>query len=612
MNLRTTFSAFFILAISVVAQTYTISTIAGSLTSGFSGDNGPAASATLSGAFGVTIDTSGNLYIADQNNHRIRKVTTDGTISTVAGNGTPNFTGDGGSPTSATLSSPQGVAVDSSGNLYIADSGNHVIRKVAGGKISTIAGTGQIPGLAGDTGAATGALLNHPSALALDAAGNLYIADTSNNVIRKLDTKGIITTFAGYSGADFSGDGGPATKAALNNPSGIAVDSAGRVYIADTRNSRIRIVTTDGNIATFAGTSLRGFSGDGGPATKAEFSNPEGVTVDSAGNVIVVDSFNNRIRRITLDGNIATIAGSNGAGSSGDGGPATKAQLKFPSAAAVDSAGRVYIADNQNNSVRLLTPSAPEAAPPVIFARGVGSAAAFGGFGNVAAGTWIEIYGSNLATSTRLWKGSDFVGVNAPTSLDGVSVSIGGQPALVDYVSPGQVNAQIPTNVGTGPQQLILTNTVASTAAYSVTVNATLPGLLAPPSFVVGGKQYVTALFSDGATYVLPTGAIAGVASRPAKAGETITLYGIGFGPVTPAPQAGQVVQAANTLTLPLQIQFGGVDATASYAGLAPGQIGLYQFNVVVPNVGANDALPLTFSLGGTAGTQTLVIAVQN
>jgi uncharacterized protein (TIGR03437 family) len=249
-------------------------------------------------------------------------------------------------------------------------------------------------------------------------------------------------------------------------------------------------------------------------------------------------------------------------------------------------------------------------AQPSIAANGVFSAQAFGGFTSIAPGSWIEIYGSNLATTTTGWTTSDFNGVNAPTMLGGTQVTIGGQDAFIDYVSPGQVNAQVPSNVATGLQNLTINTAAGTSAAYPLLINSVEPGLLAPSSFVVDGNQNVAALFSDGATYVLPPGTISGVTSKRAQPGDVITLYGVGFGQVTPNIPAGQIVQESNTLALPLQILFGSTPAQTSYSGLAPNAVGLYQFNVTVPNVPASDMTPLTFDLGGEPGTQVLYIAV--
>jgi uncharacterized protein (TIGR03437 family) len=252
----------------------------------------------------------------------------------------------------------------------------------------------------------------------------------------------------------------------------------------------------------------------------------------------------------------------------------------------------------------------PPAAPPAITPGGVVSASGFGGFPSVAPGSWIEIYGSNLAAGTRGWAASDFNGINAPTSLDGTFVTIGGQSAFVDYISPGQVNALVPSNVSLGSQQITITNAQGTSAAFNVTVNSAQPGLLGPSSFNIGGVQYAVGILSDG-SYALPVGAIAGVNSRPASPGDVLTLYGVGFGPVTPASPAGQLVQQLNSLSLPLLMSIGGIPVTPSYAGLAPYYTGLYQFNVTVPSLPSGNAT-LTFSLGGTAGTQKLFLAVGN
>jgi len=250
------------------------------------------------------------------------------------------------------------------------------------------------------------------------------------------------------------------------------------------------------------------------------------------------------------------------------------------------------------------------AVPPSINPGGIVSASAFGAFPSAAPGTWIEIYGSNLAADTRGWTAADFSGINAPTSLDGTSVTIAGIPAFVDFISPGQVNALIPSNVPTGAQQLTVTTPAGTTAPYSLTINTVEPGLLAPANFKIGGTQYSVALFADG-TYVLPTGAVSGLNSRPAKSGDIIVIYGVGFGPVTPNIPAGQLAQEASTLASDFHISIGGIPCVVQYDGLAPNYTGLYQFNIVVPSGIPSGAGPLTFAVGGTAGAQTLYIAAE-
>jgi uncharacterized protein (TIGR03437 family) len=252
---------------------------------------------------------------------------------------------------------------------------------------------------------------------------------------------------------------------------------------------------------------------------------------------------------------------------------------------------------------------------PVI-SCGVITAGAFGGFAAAAAGSWVEIYGTNLGPLTGYqWQGSDFNGNNAPTTLQGVSVKIGGQSAFVDYVSAGQVNAQVPNGVGIGPAAVTVTTSNGSSAPYTLTLNALEPGLLAPPSFMIGGNQYVEAFNSDG-SYTLPTTSTLGLNSRPARPGETLVIYGVGFGPAAaggiPIPP-GVVVTQTNSLINLMQMFFGGTQAVPIYQGLATEAIGLYQFNVTVPSSIANsDAVPLTFNVGGNTGSQTLYTAVHN
>jgi hypothetical protein len=348
-----------------------ISTVAGNGLPGFGGDGGPATSATLAGPGGVVVDAAGNLFFSDtnnfsfgQDNNRIRKVdASTGIISTVAGAGSAGFSGDGGPATSANLAGPFGVALDAAGNLFIGDSLNNRIRKVDGsGIISTLAGNGSYS-FGGDGSQATGASLSSAYGVAVDAADNVYIADSFNHRIRKVDGSGIITTVAGSGiyafiggggGGDFSGDGGPATSARLFTPTGVAVDAAGNVYIADQGNQRIRKVeAATGFISTIAGDGNVGFSGDGGPATSANLNNPFGVAVDAAGNLFIADSFNGRIRRVdAATGIISTVAGDGNYGFSGDGGPATSASLVQPSGVAVDTSGNLIITDSGNARIR--------------------------------------------------------------------------------------------------------------------------------------------------------------------------------------------------------------------------------------------------------------------
>ncbi len=255
---------------------------------------------------------------------------------------------------------------------------------------------------------------------------------------------------------------------------------------------------------------------------------------------------------------------------------------------------------------------------PFISPNGVISASNYGGFSVIAPGTWIEIYGVNLATTlSQTWQGSDFNGNSAPTAIGGstgipgTSVTVAGIPAYVYFISPGQVDVQVPSGVPSGRQSVVVTTAGGTSAAFPVTVNALEPGLLAPAAFVIQGSPYIVALFSNTLTFVLPQ-AVPGVQTARAKPGDNLTLYGVGFGPVTPNTLAGQVVQGTNALQNGLTVTIGGVAANVTYAGLAPGYVGLYQFNVVVPTVAANDKTPIAFTLNGASVPQTLVIPIGN
>lgn len=301
----------------------------------------------------MAVDASGSLFIADTCNERIRRVdAVTGIISTVAGDGFFGFSGDGGQATSAELAAPLGVAVDASGNILIADTYNERIRRVdaATGIITTVAGGGSA-GL-GDGGPATSAQLDSPFDVAVDDSGNMFIADTYHQRIRRVDgATGIITTVAGDGVIGFSGDGGPATSAEMFLPYSVTVDSSGNFLIADTGNTRIRRVdASTGIITTVVGDGSFGFSGDGGPATNAELANPYSVAVDASGNVFIADFYNDRIRRV--DGATAIISTVAGNGSLGDGGPATSAELNLPNGTAVDSSGNLFIADTVDSLVR--------------------------------------------------------------------------------------------------------------------------------------------------------------------------------------------------------------------------------------------------------------------
>jgi sugar lactone lactonase YvrE/predicted secreted protein len=337
----------------------TIKTVAGSAAWIYRGDGLPATSSSIFLPFGITVDAAGNLYIADSSNDRIRKVdATTNLMSTIAGNGSVGASGDGGLATLASVNLPSSVTIDGAGNIYFADSANNAIRKVDAftGIITTVAGTLGVQGYAGDGGQATAALLNNPDGIAIDGYGALYIADTGNNTVRRLDlSSGVITAFAGNHTQAYSGDGGNATSASLNSPWGVTVSPSGDVYIADQNNHCIRKVTHQ-IISTISGGGTPGFSGDGGAGTAAVLNSPSGVVIDVAGNIYIADTGNNRVRKINAaTGIITTVAGNGTETFSGDGGAADGAGMYGPYGLVLDGAGDLFIADVFHNRIRMIS-----------------------------------------------------------------------------------------------------------------------------------------------------------------------------------------------------------------------------------------------------------------
>ena len=335
-----------------------ISTIAGTgiqsaSSTALNGDGGQAINATFAGPSCVIVDPAGNLYVADAGNHRIRMIAPDGIISTVAGTGTAGTANEGSAATSAQLNNPLSMVMDSSGNIYVAENaGNRVYKFKVGGILTRFAGTG-VSGYTGDNAPATSAKLNAPQGIGIDSNRNIYIGDTSNHCIRKVTPGGTITTIAGTGTAGFAGDGGPATSALLNQPVGVSVDSSGNIYVADYWNQRVRMITPGGTISTVAGTGTGGNSGDGGLATAANLGNPMDVRLDTAGNLYVTNYSSHTIRKITRAGIISTVVGTGTGGYAvGGNGLATSTPLKTPVNLALDSAGNLYVADYGNHCVR--------------------------------------------------------------------------------------------------------------------------------------------------------------------------------------------------------------------------------------------------------------------
>ena len=566
-----------------------INTIAGNGGYAYSGDNGAAGKAQLNSPQAAAVDSTGNLYIADTANHVVRKVTAGGTITTFAGNGTPGSTGDNGAPTAAQLNAPAGVAVDGNGNVYIADTANSHVRKVAsGGAISTVAG-GSGPGYSGDGGSGSSALLSFPTGLAADGAGNLYIADTLNSAIRKLSTSGNITTIAGTGLQGYSGDGNQASAAQLNYPQGVAVDSLGNVYIADTGNNRVRKVTAGGVITTVAGNGLAGYSGDGGPATQAQLANPTGIVVDAAGNLFVSDA-GAFVRKIAA-GTITTVAGNGTQGYSGDGGVAQNAMLNRPTGLSADAHGNVYLADTGNNAVRLLQPQGGSLAIAAVASNANYAA------GVVAPGEVVVIYGSGLGPAKLA---SYPQGGPVPTQVGGTTVSFNGQAAPVIYSSAGQVAAIVPFGLTGSAAQVTVSYQNATSAPFGVNVATVVPGLLALDG---SGKGQAAAINNSD-------GSING-AAHAANAGSYVQFYGTGFGALSTMPQDGQLASGVDSTVQTVTATVGGKPTNVQYAGAAPGlPYGVTQINVQIPAGLTAGSSAVVLTIGGQSTQSGLTVAV--
>jgi uncharacterized protein (TIGR03437 family) len=633
----------------------------GSFFAGNLGDGGPATSASLgtAGVFnGVARDGAGNLYLSDGTNMRVRKVNTAGIISTFAGSASFGGGGDGGPATSASLGQPAGIAVDNAGNVYIVDWQYARVRMVnPQGIISTVAGGES----GGDGGPAASASLVNPIGIALDGKGNLYIAEAGGNThrVRKVNSAGTISTVAGGNGPGFSGDGGPAIAAQLFEPQGLAVDAAGNLYIADFLNNRVRKVDTAGIITTIAGNGqIDGSStnnGDGGPPTSAGLQ-PSGLAIDASGNLYISDYSGYRIRKIAFGAKPQGIsAGANSLYfAAATPSPSAPSQfvtvesiggppISFNVSATTQSGGNWLSVSGggttpQNIAVNIgggptasgtytgtitITPSTSGYAPiavqvtyvltgappatPVITDVQNGASFQSGYFDN---SIW-TVKGSNLASTTANWNNS-IVGGALPTSLGGVTVTFEGHPAYISYISPTQINLVTPNTGLVEALSVIVNNNGAASSAF------TTPGILmfSSPAFFLWPNNQAVATHTDY-SYAVAPGTFSGLTTVAAKPGEVIVLWGTGFGPTTPPTQDGAVApsdQAYFTSTVPA-VTVGGVQATVYGAALAAGFAGLYQVAIQVPASLGNGNWPVVATMGvvnASLSPSGVLLAVHN
>jgi len=526
-----------------------ISTVAGNGTAGATGNGGAATSAELNDPAKLAVDSAGNIYIANYNNQDIQKVTaSSGNVSIVAGNGTAGYSGDGGVATSTELKNPWGLGIDSAGNIYIADRSNCRIRKVtvATGHISTVAGTGTCT-YSGDGGLATSAAIHNPSsAIVFDSLGNWYFADQYNYRIREVNAStGIITTVAGNGTAGYSGDGAAATSAEINGPSGVALDSSGNIYISDGADQVIRKVTVStGNISTIAGTGTSGYSGDGGPAIYAQINNSGGLTVDPAGNIYFADSNNNRIRVVNAaSGTISTLAGNGTGGYTGDGGPATSAELNSPGDIALDSAGNMYIADASNNVIRQVNVSQSQLIYPTSTAVGT-----MDGTDDPQTATVANIGNASLTVSVP--GSGNNASVSAYFQLDNATTC----PQLSTVSSPGTLAAgQVctyavdfaPTVVGAISGSVVLTDNSLGVTAATQTISLTATAITVNATTAVTSSVNPSA-YSGSVTFTATVAPVTGTAACTGTAQFSVDGSNVG-GAITLS--GGTATYTTSTLT---------------------------------------------------------------
>jgi trimeric autotransporter adhesin len=575
----------------------------------YSGDGGPAATAQMNAPAGMVFDSAGNLYLADSGNNRVRRISPSGVIATVAGTGVAGFSGDFGPALSAELNDPTAVALDSSGNLYIADAGNNRVRLVyTNGSIVTLAGNGNAS-FEGDGGLAINASLHAPMGVALDSSNNVFIADTLSLRIREVTAAdSMIHTVAGNGVAGFSGDGGPATSAALNSPSSVAVDAAGNVYFADQLNWRVREISTAGIINTVAGSQgpqitpsggltailIPAGSGDGGPATQATLVAPQGVLVDSAGNLYIADSGENRVRIVTSNGIINTIAGDGTCCYSGDGGLGSVAQLNVPWGMAMDTAGNLYVTDSANNAIRQLMPAGSGA----FLLRIVNGASEQSG--GIAPGEIVAVYGAGLGPAQGLAYPAATSG-QVPLQLGGTQVLFNGTPGPVLYTSAGQVSAVVPYEVSGTNVQLTVTYQGQTTSALTVPLVSVAPAIFSADA---SGTGQARAINANG----MPNSS-----ANPAPVGSTITFYATGQGQTSPPGVDGALGESNPPQpVLPVGVTIGGMTASVQSASGVVGQVaGLMMVTAQIPGgVAPGNTVPIQLQVGGQTSPSTVTIAV--
>lgn len=622
-----------------------ITTVAGNGTLGYAGDGGVATAAEFQQPSAVAVDFQGNLFISDFSKDVVRRVdASTNIVTTIAGDGTPGYNGDFDAASDATLDSPSGLSLDGIGSLYISDTGNQGVRKIDAitANITTFAGDGTA-NYAGDGGIADSAALSSPKDVAFDNVGSLYIADFANDAIRRIQpTPPIITTSAGNGSAGGTGDGGPAASALLNSPAAVATDVTGNVYIADNGNNVIRKIAVSGKgITTIAGNGTAGFSGDGGLATSAKFSNPQGLAADSAGNLYITDSANNVFRKLNaLTQKVDTFAGdktANASGYTGDNGAATSALLNAPTHPAIDAAGNIYFADGGNGVVRKIAGAAPLAFGNVhTSSASIAQDVTITNNGNAA----LNISGLGLPTDYNL-SGANTT-CTASTSLAPAASCILG--VVFAPTVTGALNETLTITDNQGTQTISLSGTglaalptTSTTTAFTVSPVPPVSGqpviFTATISPVPTGSPLGTVSFFDGET-LLGTATVnaSGVAvltdadladgiytvtavysGNSTSAGSTSSALTVTLAPqfnvtAPPAPLSATPGSSVNvTINVPPIGSSFNSQVTMSASGLPAGATATFNPPVVTPgSTGATTVMTITFAGTATASSTSL------
>ena len=505
----------------------------------YRGDNVLATTAPIFLPMGIVVDAAGNIFLSDSSNNRLRRVDgVTGIITTVAGNGTPGFAGDGGAATQAEISAPSGIVLDGAGNLFFTDTGNHCVRRVDAftGIITTVAGTAGVQGFGGDGGAATAAKLSLPEGLTFDAAGNLYIADTGNNAVREVDAlTAKIRTIAGTGTGSYNGDNRVATTATLNSPWSVIVAQDNSIYIADLSNARVRKIDVAGVITTVTGNGSKGASGDGGPATAAQVDAPAALALDPAGNLYIADSGNNRVRRINATtGFMETITGTGSAAFTGDAGPANIATIYGPYALYFDNGGNLFLADMFHNRVRRISATAVTLTFPAIRATKVSvpQSEALENDGNATLTLGQDLF-VNAALDPKTTCGSAPIAADRNCELD-----VEFAPATVGNPVLGTVT--VPSDASNSPNVVTVTGQALSVNPTSVTLSSSVN-----PSLVGASVVFTATVLS----------------ADPTLSGAVVFLDGTTQLCSSSLNVAGQATCTTTSLTL------GQHNITANYAG---------------------------------------------